>query len=63
MTRAEASAPRPAPFELQRLSDRVQVAVEPGRDSNAEIILGEKGPIVIDSLLSPNAGEALLTNY
>lgn len=53
------SAPPDAPFALQRLDERVFVAIEPGGGSNAGIVLGEAGPVVIDALPTPAAGAAL----
>jgi len=52
------TAPESA-FSVQALNDRTLVAAEPGGGSNAGFFLGDKGPIIIDSLLSPTSGEAL----
>ena len=44
---------------MQALNDRTYVAAEPGGGANAGIFLGDKGPVIIDSLLSPPLGETL----
>ncbi len=48
------------PFTLQQISRRVYVASEPDGGANAGIILGARGPIVVDSLRSPSSGQTLL---
>jgi cyclase len=59
MTPRETSTVKSSHFDWIQLTDRVCVAVEPGGGSNAGVFLGEKGPVIVDALLSPLAGEAL----
>jgi cyclase len=59
MNPREISTVKSGHFDWIRLTERICLAVEPGGGSNAGVFLGEKGPVVVDALLSPAAGEAL----
>lgn len=62
MNLRETSTMKSGHFDWIRLTERVCLAVEPGGGSNAGVFLGEKGPVIVDALLSPAAGEALRTS-